>query len=300
MMNHPKEMDTLPEDPQVTARYQFALALIREAGDLAYDYFKKRDTLTIKSKGLQDMASEADLNTELLIRERLEANFAEDAFLGEETGQSAFQPDQGIWVVDPIDGTQPFISGMSSWCVSIAFVKANRLEFGMVYAPARNELFAGGRHHPATLNGQPVSKHPGRTIREGIVGVGYSPHVTPDQFLSIFSRLLKAGAMFYREGTGALTLCYLAGGRLVGYIEPHINSWDCLGAIAVTQAAGLQVNDFLAKGAGEAYVFDRLSHPDSQSQVWRLQRCTRSGLALALNSHKFVSSQKVGAKQLGE
>jgi myo-inositol-1(or 4)-monophosphatase len=176
----------------------------------------------------------------------LAANFPADAFFGEETGHSITQPDQGIWVVDPIDGTQPFLSGMSGWCVSIAFVQANTLEFGMVYAPARDELFAGGRHHPATLNGQPVLKHPGRSIREGIVGVGYSPRVTPDEFLPIFSRLLHAGGMFYRDGSGALTLCYLASGRLVGYIEPHINSWDCLGAIAVIQAAGLQINDFLA------------------------------------------------------
>jgi myo-inositol-1(or 4)-monophosphatase len=52
--------------------------------------------------------------------------------------------------------------------------------------------------------------------------------------------------MFYREGSGALTLCYVACARLIGYVEPHINSWDCLGALAVIQAAGGQINDFLA------------------------------------------------------
>ncbi len=245
-MNDPKKMQSLPEDPHVTARYQFALELIREAGDLAHDYFKKRGSLTIEAKGLQDMASEADLNTELLIRERLAANFPEDAFLGEETGLSAFESKQGIWVVDPIDGTQPFISGMPGWCVSIAFMQDDTVEFGMVYAPALNELFAGGRHHPATLNGQAVSKHPSKTIKDGLVAVGYSTRVSPDEFLSFFIPLLKAGGMFCRDGSGALSLCYVADGRLVGYIERHINSWDCLGAIAVIQAAGLRTNDFLA------------------------------------------------------
>ncbi|WP_137929315.1 inositol monophosphatase family protein [Mesorhizobium comanense] len=227
-------------------RYDFALALIREAGDLAHGYFRDRDALTIKSKGLQDMASEADLNTELLIKERLNTSFPQDAFLGEETGISAFAADQGIWVVDPIDGTQPFISGMSSWCVSIAFVRGGELQFGMVYAPARDELFSGGVEFPATLNGVGVQRHPGRTIKDGIVGVGYSPRVTPGEFLPIFERFLNNGGMFYRDGSGALTLCYVACGRLLGYIEPHINSWDCLGAIAVIRAAGLQTNDFLA------------------------------------------------------
>ena len=65
-------------------------------------------------------------------------------------------PGQGIWVVDPIDGTQPFILGMTSWCVSIGFMQDGVIQFGMVYAPARDELFAGGRGMPATLNGKPI------------------------------------------------------------------------------------------------------------------------------------------------
>ena len=240
------DLNTSPVDAAIATRYAFALTLIHDAGTLANGYFQQRDALTVKSKGFQDMASEADLNTELLIRERLEANFPADAFLGEETGLSPFEPGQGIWVIDPVDGTQPFISGLSSWCISIAFVQAGVLEFGLVYAPARDELFAGGRRFPATLNGRPVEQHAGNSITEGMVGVGYSPRVTPDEFLAFFSPLLKAGAMFYRDGSGALALCYLAAGRLLGYVEYHINSWDCLGAIAVIQAAGLQTNDFLA------------------------------------------------------
>lgn len=227
-------------------RFSFGLDLVREAGALALGYFNNRGRLTIQSKGLQDMASEADLNTELLIRERLSAAFPEDGFLGEETGATEFAPDQGIWVVDPIDGTQPFISGLSSWCVSMAFVKQGRLRFGMVYAPARGELFAGGEGHPATLNGAPVAGHPARSIREGLTGTGYSPKSGPDKFLPAFEDFVRLGGMFYRDGSGALGLCYVAAGRLVGYFEPWINSWDCLGAIAVIEAAGLRASNFLA------------------------------------------------------
>ena len=250
-----------------TERFEFALALIKDAGALAHSYFKKRGELTIKSKGMQDMVSEADLNTELLIRGKLAAHFPQDAFLGEETGLSTFEPGQGIWVVDPIDGTQPFVSGMSSWCVSVAFVKDGALQFGMVYAPERDELFSGGLGFPAALNGKPVDRHPGKSVTEGITGVGYSTRISPDSYMAFFERLLKAGGMFYRDGSGALALCYVACGRLVGYAEPHINSWDCLGAIAVIHAAGLKTNDFLAddglrKGnwliAGNADVYEAL------------------------------------------
>lgn len=248
-------------------RFDFALSLVQEAGALALGYFHDLDSLTIKSKGLQDMASEADLNTELLIKRRLAESFPQDAFFGEETGAQPIAPGQGVWVVDPIDGTQPFISGMSSWCVSIAFVLDGVLQFGTVFAPARSELFAGGRGFPATLNGKPVRRHPGKSLRDGLVATGYSPRVAPEAFLRPFEALLREGGMFFRDGSGALNLSYLAAGRFVGYLEPHINSWDCLGAIAVLEAAGLKVSDFLAgeglhKGnplvAGVPEVYDEL------------------------------------------
>jgi myo-inositol-1(or 4)-monophosphatase len=80
----------------------------------------------------------------------------------------------------------------------------------------------------------------------GIGGVGYSPRVKPDDFLQVFSKLLQRGGMFYREGSGVLTLCYVASGSLIGYVEQHINSWNCLGALAIIQAAGGKTNEFLA------------------------------------------------------
>ena len=230
----------------LTVRYEFTSSLIKEAGEVALDYFHRLGTLTIKQKGEQDMASEADLNVETLIRDKLRSRFPEDAFLGEETGRTEFSTGQGVWVVDPIDGTQPFINGLAGWCVSIAFVQNGTLEMGMVYGPARAELFQGRRDQPATLNGNPIQVGKANRLTDGILGVGYSPRVQPDEFLPLFSRLLKHGSMFYREGCGALALCYVAAGRLIGYVEPHINSWDCLGALAVVQAAGGVINDFLA------------------------------------------------------
>ena len=137
-------------------RFEFASRLIDEAGELAFSYFHRLSSLTIKSKGVQDMASEADLNTELLIRDRLKAAFPEDAFFGEETGRAEVEGAPGLWVVDPIDGTQPFISGMSSWCVSIAFVADGKLKMGFVASPARRETFVGRCGRGSTLNGAPI------------------------------------------------------------------------------------------------------------------------------------------------
>ncbi len=232
--------------PDFAARYDFGLGLIREAGALALGYFRRLGTLTVTSKGVQDMASEADVEVERMIRGRLAAAFPEDAFLGEESGRTAYAPGRGIWVVDPIDGTQPFVNGMTSWCVSIAFVEGGRVRMGFVNSPARDELFAGAIGRKATLNGEAIAVRKARGVQEGMLAVGYSPRVGPAEFLPAFERILAAGGMFYRDGSGALALCYVACGRLIGYVEPHINSWDCLGALAVIEAAGGVSNDFLA------------------------------------------------------
>jgi myo-inositol-1(or 4)-monophosphatase len=233
-------------DAEVAERFAFARELIVKAGRLALDYSRRIATLDITAKGVQDMVSEADLTVEMLIKDALLDSCPTDAFLGEETGHAYLPGSTGIWVVDPIDGTQPFLSGLPYWCITMAYVRANDLQFGVVYNPTADELFTGGLDAPALLNDRLIRPHPGRRLTDGLTFLGCSPRVTADRVVPILDRLLRAGGMFVRTGSGALGLCDVACGRLIGYVEPHLNSWDCLGGIAVLQAAGARVSDFLA------------------------------------------------------
>jgi myo-inositol-1(or 4)-monophosphatase len=227
-------------------RFDFATSLIKEAGALALGHFSNRDALVIKSKGLQDMASQADMATEVLIRDSLRARFPDDGFLGEETGRDELGSAACIWVVDPIDGTQPFVHGLSSWCVSIGLLVDGAIEMGLVLAPARDELFTGRRGGAALLNGAPIRVANVDSLTQGMLSTGYNPRIPADVYLPMFGKVIRGGGVFHRDGSGALALAYVAAGRLIGYVEPHINSWDCLGALAVLEAAGGTFNDFLA------------------------------------------------------
>ena len=230
-------------------RFEIARSVILDAGAFANEYFGRLGTLTVKSKGSHDLVSEADLNTELLIRNAFAKHFPEDAFFGEESGYTRVESGRGVWVVDPIDGTQPFLSGMPSWCISVAYVLDGKLEFGLVYNPPCNELFAGGKGFPATVNGRPIAAHPGKDLSAGLVSIGFSPR-SPRSFLfSSLTKLLEQKGMFFRNGSGALCLAYVAAGRLLGHVEPHMHSWDCLGAIAIIEAAGGRVNEYLVGNA---------------------------------------------------
>ncbi len=227
-------------------RLQFACGVARDAGTLALKYFSNLSSLTVRSKGVQDMATEADVNSEALIRAAIAAAYPEDSFLGEESSDSfAGSKGAGTWIVDPIDGTQPFVSGMRTWCISIAYFRGGELELGVVYDPSLDEMFAAQAGCGATLNGRPMQVAQVTSLDQGLVSMGYSTRVTPEATLEPLSRLLHADGMFHRSGSGALSLAYVAAGRLIGYYEPHMCAWDLsAGAILVREAGG-RTNDCL-------------------------------------------------------
>ena len=232
--------------PSIDERFEFACAVIREAGALALSYFERFETLDVQSKGVQDMASEADVETQKLLENSLMSAFPDDLFFGEEDPES-FVPDssKGTWVIDPVDGTQPFVSGIPYWCISIAYVEGTKITFGVVYDPVHDELFAARAGAGATLNGRPIFVSKATSLADGLVSVGFSNRVSPEDTLEPLTRLFHREGMFHRNGSGALSLAYVAAGRLIGYFEPHMNSWDFAAGALMIKEAGGRVNDCL-------------------------------------------------------
>jgi len=238
----------------MSQRLDFTENLAKEAGKLALGYFSKLSTLTIVSKGVQDMASEADVNTENLIRAAIEAKYPEDDFFGEESSDDYVPKEgQGIWVVDPIDGTQPFVSGIPSWCISIAYIQENEIVIGVIYDPCADEIYSAQVGQGATLNGKTIKVSDVKGLTNGLISIGYSNRVTPEDTIGPLDRLIRAQGMFHRSGSGALSLAYVAAGRLIGYFEPHMNIWDCAAGCLLIREAGGKANNILA---GENFLID--------------------------------------------
>jgi myo-inositol-1(or 4)-monophosphatase len=259
-------------------RLSAAEAVARTAGRRALELYGKRATLAVADKGLQDRVTEADRSIEREIRLYLADRFPEDAFVGEEAGSSdnAFESDGGIWVVDPIDGTDCFIFGIPSWCISIAWLDRRQMVVGVVYDPIHDEMFSAALGHGARLNRRAIRVSDATDVRSGVVGIGYSSRVTPDEMLAALRRLAEAGGMFHRCGSGALSLAWVAAGRLLGYFEPHMNAWDCLAGLLLVREAGGWTNDFLAGGglahgnpalAAAPGVVDQIRHVGGASPV---------------------------------
>ena len=81
---------------------------------------------------------------------------------------------------------------------------------------------------------------------QGTVSVGHSARVPPSAAVATIDRLLQAGGMFHRHGSGALGLAWTACGRLIGYVEAHMNSWDAAAGLLLIAEAGGYTNDYLA------------------------------------------------------
>ncbi|MFP5077765.1 inositol monophosphatase family protein [Rhizobium sp. YIM 134829] len=219
-------------------RFALAQSLARKAGALALDYFNRRETLIIETKrDAQDVVSIADREVEMLIRGAVSDAHPEDGFLGEEYGLTPGTSGYS-WVVDPIDGTSPFVNGMPNWCVSIAVLHERQPVIGVIYAPLFEELYAGAVGKGATLNGRTLTLDPTRTIRNAPTGLGANGHVTPAFVAGMVESLLTAGGTFIRNGSGALMLAYVSAGRLVGYHEPYMHAWDCLAGYCLIKEAG--------------------------------------------------------------
>jgi len=222
----------------IQSRFDLAKEIARDAGALALQHFRARDRLVIESKAtLHDVVSAADREVEERIRTRVAAAFSGDDMLGEEYGLAAGGGEY-TWVIDPIDGTIPFVAGMPSWCISIAVLKGDRVVIGVIYAPCVDELYAAAQGLGATLNGHLLALDSSLNIRNTSVGFGANHHAAPEVVASFIRKLLEEGGNFMRNGSGALTLAYVAAGRLAGYYEPYMHAWDCMGGYCLVAEAG--------------------------------------------------------------
>jgi len=219
-----------------------AQAVAREAGVLMRRRFEHRDGLGFTFKGHQDYLTEVDGEVERLVMSRLAEACPKDGFIGEETGG---QPAASVWIVDPIDGTANFARGVPHFCISIAFVRNDLIEIGVIFDPMLDEMFVARRGAGATLNGVPMRVASTASIESATIEVGWNMRSGIPAFVALVERVTATGAGLIRCGSGALGIAYVAAGRTDGYVENHMQPWDALAALVMVTEAGGRTNEFL-------------------------------------------------------
>ncbi len=217
----------------LSPRFALAQAMAGEAGSLALTL--RQSTLAISGKGRQDWVTNADLAVEARLVEAIREAFPEDGVLAEETHGSA--EGEKLWIIDPIDGTTNFAEGLDQWAISVGFAMEGRLEFGVIYAPDRDEMYAAARGQGATLNGVPM-KAGAASDWHHLFLLGRSNRTDHAAYLSLVDRIVRSEHDYRRLGSAALSLALVARGSAGAYYEAHLQSWDCAAGLVIGHEAG--------------------------------------------------------------
>ena len=229
---------------EITARLAAALPIVEAAGEHALRYF--RQPLAVENKLGQgfDPVTIADREVEALIRARLLALWPESPVEGEEAGLT---PGTGpwSWIVDPIDGTRAFISGMPAWGVLLGLRHQGRPVGGLVRQPFTGETFLGGAGRALHRRGgtETALATSGRTDLAGAILYCTHPDIfTTDATRAGFARVARAVRMV-RYGGDCYAYCLLAMGFVDLVIESSLQPYDILPVAPIIAAAGGIVTD---------------------------------------------------------
>ncbi len=233
----------------MSERLQIATRAARAAGKIIRE--KLGGVREIKSKGKRDIVTDADFAADRTIRALVLTHFPRDHFLSEEDAPAARQPlwarveefgAECLWVVDPLDGTTNYAHRLPAFCVSIALYQRGAVQIGVVYDPLRDELFAAERGHGARLNSKRLAVSATRRFEHAVVGTEWArdQHVR-ERTAAIFARMVARATTARAFGSAALSLCYVAAGRLDAYFHLALSPWDVAAAALIIEEAGGRV-----------------------------------------------------------
>jgi myo-inositol-1(or 4)-monophosphatase len=223
-----------------SANLNIMIKAARRAGRALVKDFREVENLQVSAKGAGDFVSRADLTSERMLKEDLLGARPTYGWLAEEGGELEGQDPTRRWIVDPLDGTTNFLHGLPHWSVSIALEHKGQIVAGVVFDPAKDELFFAEKGAGAWMNESRL-RVSGRTrMIESIFATGlpFGGRGDLPDTLKELARVLPGVAGVRRWGSAALDLAYVAAGRYDGFWERRLNAWDVAAGLVIVREAG--------------------------------------------------------------
>lgn len=220
--------------------------LARAAGKLLRLGYE--DEHQVGYKGTIDLVTEIDHLSEAYLLGEIQQLFPGHQIVSEEIGMVAGD-DANQWYIDPLDGTVNYAHGVPFFSVSIAYAHAGVVTLGAVYDPMRDELFSAEFGGGAWLNGKPIHVSKTQDLQKSLLVTGfpYDTWSSPRNNLEYFGRFARSTQGVRRLGSAALDLCYVAAGRLDGYWELTLHTWDVAAGGLIASEAGANVTSLDGK-----------------------------------------------------
>ena len=212
----------------------------RAARSLVKD-FREVENLQVSVKGAGDFVSRADREAERIIKEDLRTARPTYGWLGEETGEDKGEDPTRRWVVDPLDGTTNFLHGQPHWCISIALEHKGEAVAGVIFDPARDEMFVAEKGGGAWMNDQRLRVSARKRLGEAVLATGVPVGARSGLLgpgLRDIARVGPQAGGVRCLGAAALDLAWLAAGRVDAYWERGLQPWDVAAGIIILREAG--------------------------------------------------------------
>jgi len=227
----------------------------KEAGAFIRKERQHFDVKSVEHKGFNDLVSYVDKEAEKLIVDQLSLILPQAGFITEE-GTNSTKSEEYNWVIDPLDGTTNFIHGVPIFSVSIALMRYNEVILGVVYEINLHECFYAMKGGGAYCNDTKIQVSQAGNLSASLVATGfpYYDFGLIDKYLAVLKQLMKTTHGVRRFGSAAVDLCYVASGRIEGFFEYNLNSYDVAAGALIVEEAGGKVSDF---SNGRNFIFGR-------------------------------------------
>ncbi|MCG6121777.1 MAG: inositol monophosphatase [Microvirga sp.] len=219
-------------------------AVMKASRGLKRDYGEV-ENLQVSRKGPGDFVSIADRKAEQTLREILAKARPGYGFRLEEGGVVEGTDRSNTWHVDPLDGTTNFLHGIPHFAISIALEREGQIVAGVVYDPIKDELYAAEKGQGAFMNNRRLRVAARNEMIESVVacGIPFIGRGDHPLFLSELGAVMGVTAGVRRMGSAALDLAWVASGRVDGYWERNLSSYDIAAGIILVREAGGYVTD---------------------------------------------------------
>lgn len=222
---------------QTDALIEQAVKAVRKAGALLTDQSAIRN---IWAKSETDFVTNVDVTVQETLKAQLASLAPEIQFMGEEQDNSRLDWHRPCWILDPVDGTTNLIHSFQHSAISLALAEGGQIVFGVVYNPYSGECFTARRGQGAFCNGSPIRVSGADRLEDSLLCAGTVPgrRELADKAFCQMRNLYNVCQDIRRTGCASLDLCWVACGRLDGYVELFLQPWDYAAGLLIVNEAG--------------------------------------------------------------
>ena len=226
-MNYVKELD-------------IAKSVAKEMGKIQLKNFRKN--LKVIRKSQKDFVSNVDLECQNISYELLRKDFQYEILSEEKKTQDEIETEL-FWIIDPVDGTHNYISGLPNFGVSIALASKKEFMLGVIYLPYFDEMYYAVKNQGAFMNGEKIQVSKNNDLEKSMIAFDNQFYLNKKSF-DVYKKIVDACFTTRILGSAVYDFCLIASGKIDARVWNNTKVFDFAAGLTILNEAGGKVTDF--------------------------------------------------------